>query len=110
MIVQINMDIEGMLVRIEKEDTKLTVALKGGLDTRTSQEFEMELKPMLKGVTEFVMDFTELDYITSAGLRLLLQAAKIMETQGEMIVENPNSDVLDVFHLTGFENVLTIKS
>ena len=80
--MQISMNREGLEIRISKEDTRLTVALAGSLDTRSSPELEMEILPLFSGVTEFIMDFSALDYITSAGLRVLLKAAKIMEEQG----------------------------
>ena len=108
--MQMSMNIEDLEVLYEKEDKKLTVALKGGLDTRTAPDLDTELKHMLRGVTEFILDLTDLEYITSAGLRVLLKAEKVMEERGEMIVLNPNSDVQDIFHRTGFENVLTIRS
>lgn len=107
--MQISMNREGLEIRISKEDTRLTVALAGSLDTRSSPELEMEILPLFSGVTEFIMDFSALDYITSAGLRVLLKAAKIMEEQGEMIVLNPNDDAQEVFARTGFDGFLTIR-
>ena len=107
--MQISMNREGLEIRINKEDAKLTTELAGGLDTRTSPELEKEMIPLLSGVKELVIDCTALDFITSAGLRLLMKAAKIMDKQGEMTVTHPNSDVQEVFNLTGFDTLLTIR-
>ena len=107
--MKISMMREGLEICFDREETKLTVELKGRLDTSTSPELEMEMIPMLKGVTELTMELAELEFITSAGLRVLLQAVQIMKDQGEMIVTNPNSEVREVFDLTGFSDILTIK-
>ena len=107
--MKISMMREGLEICFSKEETKLTVALKGRLDTSTSPELEMEMIPLLKGVTELTMELAELEFITSAGLRVLLQAVQIMKDQGEMTVTNPNSEVREVFEITGFNGILTIK-
>ena len=86
----------------------LTIALEGRLDTTTAPELEQEIKN-LDGVTELVMDFAKLDYISSAGLRVLLSAQKKMSKQGSMKVIHANEMVLEVFEVTGFSDILTIE-
>ena len=87
----------------------LTVVLEGRLDTITSPELETELKNSLDGVTEMVMDFEKLEYISSAGLRVLLSAQKTMNSQGSMKVIHVNETVMEIFEVTGFVDVLTIE-
>ncbi len=106
--MQIEMNIEDLELRITREDARLTVAFAGGLDTRTAPETEMELIPLLSGVRELELDFAQLEYITSAGLRVLLRAHKIMDKQGSMQVLHVNESVREVLEMTGFTSVLTI--
>ena len=106
--MQIEMNREGLGIGIQKEGRRLTVHLKGGLNTQSATELDYELEPMLKRVKEFVVDLSELDYITSAGLRVLLKAAQSIEEDGTMTVENPNSEVREIFERTGFDTILTI--
>ena len=87
----------------------MTMALEGELDSTNYHELEEALGASLKGVKELVFDFAKLDYISSAGLRVLLTARKAMEKQGEMIVINANENVLDIFDVTGFRFVLDIR-
>ena len=87
----------------------LTIALEGRLDTTTAPELEQEIKNSLGGVTELVMDFAKLDYISSAGLRVLLAAQKQMQKQGAMKVIHVNEMVMEVFEVTGFADILTIE-
>ena len=89
--------------------TELTVALEGRLDTVTAPELEAELKASLEGVTALVIDFAALEYISSAGLRVLLSAQKIMNKQGEMKVTHVNETVMEIFEVTGFSDILTIE-
>ncbi len=91
------------------ENGTCTVALEGRLDTITSPELETELKASLDGVTELIMDFEKLEYISSAGLRVLLSAQKTMNTQGSMKVIHVNDTVMEIFEVTGFVDVLTIE-
>lgn len=85
----------------------LNVALSGRLDTTTAPQLEEEL--VFDGVTELNLDFAELDYISSAGLRVLLAAQKVMNKQGAMKILNVNSDIMEVFEITGFSDILTIE-
>ena len=98
-----------MKYNLKQEDTKLIVNVEGELDVRTSPEFEQALLPALSGVKELVIDLEGLEYISSAGLRVLLSAAKVMEDQGEMVVKNAGETVMEVFEITGFDDLLNIK-
>ena len=89
--------------------TTLTVKLEGRLDTTTSPKLEEELRGSVGGMTCLVMDFEKLEYISSAGLRVLLSMQKIMNKQGEMHIKNVNETVMEVFEITGFADILTIE-
>ena len=88
--------------------TTLTAAIKGRLDTTTAPQLEAELKGALDGITELTMDLGELEYISSAGLRVLLSVQKIMNKQGEMKVAGANETVMEVFEVTGFNDILNL--
>ena len=88
---------------------ELTVNLSGRLDTTTAPHLEAELKTTLTGVNSLVMDFDELEYISSAGLRVLLSAQKVMNKQGKMVIRHANETILEVFEVTGFTDILTIE-
>ena len=89
--------------------TALTVALEGRLDTTTAPELEQALKESMDGANELTMDFAALDYISSAGLRVLLSAHKTMMKKGGMKVVNANEMVKEVFDVTGFADILDIE-
>lgn len=89
--------------------TELTVALTGRLDTTTAPQLESELKASLDGVEKLTLDFAGLDYLSSAGLRVLLAAQKIMNKQGSMSVRNVNETIAEIFDVTGFSDILTIE-
>ena len=89
--------------------TELTVKLAGRLDTTTAPELEVALKDSYAGVEKLVLDFAELEYLSSAGLRVLLGAQKTMIKQGEMVVKNVNDTIEEIFEITGFADVLTIE-
>ena len=89
--------------------TELNLKVVGRLDTTTAPELEKEIAENIAGVEKLVLDFCELDYLSSAGLRVLLQAQKTMNKQGEMIVRNVNETVEEIFDVTGFSDVLTIE-
>lgn len=88
---------------------ELTVKVIGRLDTTTAPELERELTDSIAGVTKLSLDFIGLDYLSSAGLRVLLQTQKTMNKQGEMIVRNVNETIMEIFEVTGFTDVLTIQ-
>lgn len=92
-----------------KTENTLKLALTGRLDTVTAPELEAVLSDSLEGIEELILDFTALDYISSAGLRVLLAAQKRMNTQGSMKVTNINADIREVFEITGFCDILTIE-
>jgi len=90
------------------EDSKLTVAVKGRLDTTTAPELEEALQAEMEGLNELELDFSELEYISSAGLRVLLATQKKMQGQGTMTVTGVNDIVMEVFEVTGFCDILNI--
>ncbi|WP_022773347.1 STAS domain-containing protein [Butyrivibrio sp. AE2015] len=89
--------------------SQLTVALDGRLDTTTAPQLDDELKTALNGITKLDFDLANLEYISSAGLRVLLSAQKVMNKQGEMIVKNANEEIKEIFEVTGFVDILTIE-
>lgn len=91
------------------EGTKLTFAIEGRLDTTTAPQLEEEVKGSLTGVTELVLDFSKLEYLSSVGLRVILAAQKIMNKQGRMVIRHVNETILEVFEVTGFSDILTIE-
>ena len=100
-----------MSMTIEKNlsGSALTLTLTGRLDTTTAPQLEAELKANLNGVENLVMDFAALDYLSSAGLRVLLAAQKQMNKQGGMVVRNVNETIAEIFEVTGFSDILTIE-
>ncbi len=98
-----------MTITKQQNGTALTLALEGRLDTVTSPELEAELKNSLNGVDSLILDFSKLDYISSAGLRVLLSAHKQMRGKDGMKVINVNEIVQEVFDVTGFADILTIE-
>ena len=93
----------------QQEGSVLKVALSGNLDTLTSPLLEAELDRGLDGVNELIFDFNKLDYISSAGLRVLLSAQKTMNAQGSMKITGVNETVGEIFEITGFCDFLTIE-
>lgn len=98
-----------MTITTNQENGKLQIALEGRLDTNTAPQLEAELKRSVSGITELEFDFTGLEYISSAGIRVLLAAQKVMNKQGSMVLRNVNSMVMEVFEITGFVDILTIE-
>lgn len=90
-------------------DDKLTLIISGRLDTNSSPKLEAELKQSISGVKELVFDFSGIEYISSAGLRVLLASQKVMNRQGSMKLVGVNEDVMEVFEITGFSDILTIE-
>lgn len=91
------------------EGSKLTVALEGRLDTSTAPNLEEELGKSIADVEELVLDFNKLEYISSAGLRVLLATQKTMSKQGSLTLTGVNDEVMEVFEITGFVDILTIE-
>ncbi len=99
-----------MEINKTSEGSKLTIAVSGRLDTNTAPKFETELKSNLDGVTDLTLDFSGLDYISSAGLRVLLSVKKLMNAEnGDMRVTSCNEIVKEIFEVTGFTDILTIE-
>lgn len=92
-----------------KSGNTLTVALAGRLDTTTAPQLEAVVKQELDGVTDFQLDFAQLEYVSSAGLRVLLAAQKTMNVQGKMTLKNVSADIMEVFEITGFSDILTVE-
>ena len=92
-----------------KDGSKLALALEGRLDTTTAPQLEAELKASMDGVTELDLDFEKLEYLSSAGLRVLLAAQKVMNKQGKMTIHHVNETIHEVFEVTGFIDILTIE-
>ena len=97
-----------MTISKNLEGEKLTILLEGRLDTTTSPALEAELKDALTGITELVFDFEKLEYISSAGLRILLANQKIMNKQGSMVIKKITDVLAEVFEVTGFADILTV--
>ena len=97
-----------MTLTKKKEGANLTIAVEGRLDTTTAPELEAELKKSLPGVSVLSFDCAQLAYISSAGLRVLLSAQKIMNRQGEMKLIHVSDAILEIFEVTGFSDILTI--
>ncbi|MBR6230052.1 MAG: STAS domain-containing protein [Eubacterium sp.] len=90
------------------EGATITIALEGRLDTTTAPDLEKEVQESLGGVTNLTFDLSALEYISSAGLRVLLSAQKIMNKQGEMKIIGANEAIMEVFEVTGFIDILNI--
>lgn len=92
-----------------QDGEKLTVGLEGRLDTTTAPELENELKTALNGITDLILDFEKLEYISSAGLRVLLSTQKTMNTQGDMKLVKVGDAISEIFEVTGFSDILNIE-
>lgn len=94
----------------ERQGDSLTLRLSGRLDTGTSPELQEVVTKELDGVKHLAVDMAELEYITSAGLRVLLNAAKKIDAaEGSMVVKNANEDIREVFKITGFDDILVLE-
>ena len=96
-------------IKKTREDSKLCIALEGRLDTITAPELETSMKEDLADLTDLIIDLSDLEYISSAGLRVLLAAQKAMMKQGTMVVTHPNDVISEIFEVTGFSDILTIE-
>jgi len=99
-----------MKISVTRNDSALTLALEGRLDSVTSPELENVLKNSQEETDSLVLDFSKVDYVSSAGLRALLSAHKRMSAQGGMKITNVNEGVMEIFKMTGFADVLSIES
>ena len=98
-----------MTINKTKENDKLTVNVQGRLDTATAPELEQSLNESMEGVNELVMDLEGLEYMSSAGLRIMLASQKAMSSKGGMKVVNVNDIIMEIFEITGFADILTIE-
>ena len=98
-----------MTIESKKDTGKLTLTIAGRLDTSTAPNLEETLKGAYNGVNELVFDLKELQYISSAGLRVLLSAQKTMNKQGTMKLINVGEEIMEIFDITGFSDILTIE-
>ena len=96
---------------IEKKinNDAVTLIVSGRLDTQTAPELENELDSILSGLKELTFDFANLEYVSSAGLRVILKAQKAMNAQGSMKLTGVNDSIMEVFDITGFLDILTIE-
>ncbi len=97
-----------MTIKKTKDGEKLTVEIEGRIDTLTAPELDKELSGEYSGLNELVLDVSQVDYISSAGLRVLLLAQRTMNKQGKMTVTGANQDIIDIFEATGFDDILTL--
>lgn len=98
-----------MTITKTQSESFLTLTLEGRLDTTTAPELEAVLQSSLEDVTELVLDFGQLVYLSSAGLRVILSAQKRMNAQGKMVIRKVNDTIMEVFEITGFVDILTIE-
>jgi len=89
--------------------TEMVIGLEGKLDTTTAPGFESDLESSLGGITKLILDLAQLQYCSSAGLRVLLTAQKIMNAQGSMVLHNTSDDIKEIFDVTGFSDILTLE-
>lgn len=99
---------EIMTITKSGQAPEVTIALEGRLDTTTAPDLEKEVQTSLEGVKSLTFDLNALEYISSAGLRVLLSAQKIMNKQGEMTIVGANDAIMEVFEVTGFVDILNI--
>ena len=99
-----------MEISKNKSGSELVISLSGRLNTVSAPMFEEEIRSSIDGVTELVLDFSNLEYMSSAGLRILLSTQKVMNKQGKMTVRNVNATIMDIFEITGFTDFLTIEN
>lgn len=98
-----------MDIQKTKNGASLTIAVAGRIDTTTAPELEAQIRQSLDGVEELYLDLAQVEYVSSAGLRVLLSLQKVMNKQGRMVVQNVGSTVMEVFEVTGFCDFLTIE-
>lgn len=97
-----------MTIRTDQNGEKLGLALEGRLDTTTAPELDEAIKSALDSITDLTLDLEKLEYLSSAGLRVLLAAQKAMNKQGTMTVKNVSENIMEIFEITGFSEILTI--
>ncbi len=98
-----------MQIQKKSDGDKLLLEISGRVDTTTAPELESCINESTKGVKELVLDLKDMAYISSAGLRVMLKAHKLMSAQGSLIIKNVQSDVMEVFEMTGFSDILRFE-
>lgn len=98
-----------MNIKVELNESYTKVLVEGRLDTTTAPSFEEEVFKAIENVTELVFDFANLEYVSSAGLRVILKVQKAMNVKGSMKIVNVNEMIMEVFEITGFVDILTIE-
>ena len=98
-----------MNVTKKQNDSELLMEIEGGIDTTTAPELNDILNASLEGIDSLILDFSKVDYLSSAGLRVLLVTYKSMSQKGSMVIRNVNENVMDIFTMTGFNNILQIE-
>ena len=98
-----------MQITNERNANSLTVFISGRVDTATAPELERFIEDNTEGVTELILDLKDMEYTSSAGLRVFLKAQKKMNTQGTMLIRNVQSTVMEIFEITGFSDILYIE-
>lgn len=98
-----------MTINKTQNGNELKIALEGRLDTTTAPTLDDELKTALEGIEKLEFDFGKLEYISSAGLRVLLSAQKVMNKQGSMVIREVSEEIQEIFEVTGFVDILTIE-
>ena len=91
------------------KDSELDIQLRGRLDTSTAPQLEEEIKHSINGIKTFILDLNDLEYMSSAGLRIILSAQKTMNKQGKLIIRNVNDTIMEVFEMTVFADILSIE-
>ena len=99
-----------MNIELNRHEKELTISLDGELNSATAPDFEKVISTSLKNVELLRLDFSKLSYLSSAGLRVVLVAQKIMMQQGKMVIKNANQDIMDIFSMTGFSNFLNFEN
>ena len=98
-----------MEIKKEIEGSTMKLKVSGRMDTNTAPDVEEAIKESIDGITELIIDFSDLDYISSAGLRVLLSAQKRMNEQGSMVITGVSEPIMEIFDVTGFSDILTIQ-
>lgn len=99
-----------MTIVKELNNKQLTIKLEGELNTTTAPLLEEVIKNDLNGINSLIFDLEKLEYLSSAGLRMILVAQKIMEQQGKMVIRHVNKSILEIFDITGFSSILNIEN
>ena len=94
----------------KQNGSELLLEVEGAIDSTTAPDFNNVLEESMNGITSLIIDFQKVDYISSAGLRVLLVACKTMSKQGKMVIRHANNNIMDIFTMTGFVNILTIEN